>query len=66
MKDLNAHLRPIRTWTGALLLLLVVSACETGAPPNVVMDEDGRARVGPSEVIETVNRAVGPAIEHWC
>ncbi len=60
MKDLNAHLRLIRTWVGALLLLLVVSACETGSTPDVVLDDDGRARIGPTEVTETVRRAVAP------
>lgn len=52
--------RSVVTWGGALLLLLVVSACETGGTPDVVMDDDGRARVGPAEVTETVARAVAP------
>jgi len=39
---------------------MVVSACETGGTPDVVMDDDGRARVGPAEVTETVERAVDP------
>ncbi len=60
MNDWNAHCRPVKTWVGALLLLLVASACETGGTPDVVMDEHGRARVGPAEVTETVTRAVAP------
>lgn len=41
-------------------MFLLVSACETGGTPDVVMDDDGRARVGPAEVTETVTRAVAP------
>lgn len=60
MTSLRSILRFSSAWLGALLLLLVVGACETGGTPDVVMDDDGRARVGPAEVRETVTRAVAP------
>lgn len=60
MITVNLHVRLAGMWIAAALFLLLAAGCETGGTPDVVMDDDGRARVGPAEVTATVTRAVAP------
>lgn len=60
MMTVNLHVRLAGMWIAAALFLLLAAGCETGGTPDVVMDDDGRARVGPAEVTATVTRAVAP------